>query len=225
VSRFYFILWIYTQSVGLLGRVIGPSQGLYLNTGHTNTEKRTETPNIHARSGIRTHDQSVRTSEDSSWLRPLGYRDRPNIYWLSQISIFVKIHLAALKFFFMLHWGIGKRSSCVKCSAGLWIIIKSKAFSAHKHHTCRRVGGEKAKFHCSYISEMDGSVSFWDRLTSAERSPNAHMGDRGISTAIWKWRRKQKSVLLTGIEPGSSNSQPVTSDLAMRSSNITFPTE
>jgi hypothetical protein len=26
-------LWIYTQSVGLLGRVIGPSQGLYLNTG------------------------------------------------------------------------------------------------------------------------------------------------------------------------------------------------
>jgi hypothetical protein len=28
-----FNLWIYTQSVGLLGRVIGPSQGPYLNTG------------------------------------------------------------------------------------------------------------------------------------------------------------------------------------------------
>jgi hypothetical protein len=28
----FIFLWIYTQSVGLLGRVIGPSQGLYLNT-------------------------------------------------------------------------------------------------------------------------------------------------------------------------------------------------
>jgi hypothetical protein len=42
----YFILWIYTQSVGLPGRVIGPSQCLYLNTGqqkhrkkHTHTHK------------------------------------------------------------------------------------------------------------------------------------------------------------------------------------------
>jgi hypothetical protein len=32
VSRL-FSLWIYTQSVGLNGRVIDPSQGLYLNTG------------------------------------------------------------------------------------------------------------------------------------------------------------------------------------------------
>jgi hypothetical protein len=29
---FIFLLWIYTQSVRLLGLVIGPSQGLYLNT-------------------------------------------------------------------------------------------------------------------------------------------------------------------------------------------------
>jgi hypothetical protein len=40
---------------------------------HTRTH--THTPNIHALSGIRTHDHSVRASEDSSWLRPLGYRD------------------------------------------------------------------------------------------------------------------------------------------------------
>jgi hypothetical protein len=33
VSSFSIFLRIYMQSVGLLGRVIGPSQGLYLNTG------------------------------------------------------------------------------------------------------------------------------------------------------------------------------------------------
>jgi hypothetical protein len=38
--------------------------------------KRIHTPNIHALSGIRTHDPSVRASEDSSCLRPRGYRDR-----------------------------------------------------------------------------------------------------------------------------------------------------
>jgi hypothetical protein len=32
--------------------------------------------NIHALSGIRTHDPSVRASEDSSCLRPLGHCDR-----------------------------------------------------------------------------------------------------------------------------------------------------
>jgi hypothetical protein len=38
--------------------------------------KRAHTPNIHALSGIRTHDHSVQASEDSSCLRQLGYRDR-----------------------------------------------------------------------------------------------------------------------------------------------------
>jgi hypothetical protein len=33
--------------------------------------------NIHALCGIRTHDHDFRASEDSSCLRPLGYRDRP----------------------------------------------------------------------------------------------------------------------------------------------------
>jgi hypothetical protein len=42
--RGYFSLWIYTQSVGLLGRVIGPSQGLYINTGqHKNRITHTHT--------------------------------------------------------------------------------------------------------------------------------------------------------------------------------------
>jgi hypothetical protein len=34
------------------------------------------TPNIHALSGIGTHDHGLLASEDSSCLRPLGYRDR-----------------------------------------------------------------------------------------------------------------------------------------------------
>jgi hypothetical protein len=38
--------------------------------------KRIHTPNTHALSGIRTHDPSVRASEESSCLRPRGYCDR-----------------------------------------------------------------------------------------------------------------------------------------------------
>jgi hypothetical protein len=71
VSHF---LWIFTQSVGLLGRVIGLSQGLYINT-----EKRTHTPNIHALGGTRTHDHSDRASDDSSLFRLLGYYDRLHV--------------------------------------------------------------------------------------------------------------------------------------------------
>jgi hypothetical protein len=47
---------------------------------HTTTQtqkKRTYTPNIHALSGIRAHDPSVRANEDSSCLRPRGYCDWP----------------------------------------------------------------------------------------------------------------------------------------------------
>jgi hypothetical protein len=63
---FHFGLLDLRHSVGLLGAMISSSQGLYL---YTNTEKRTytQTPNIHALSGTRTHDPSF---------RPLGYRDR-----------------------------------------------------------------------------------------------------------------------------------------------------
>jgi hypothetical protein len=67
------------QSVGLLGRVISSSQGLYLFTNtEKNTHTHTQTLNIHALSGIRTHDPGFRASEDSARLRPLSYRDRLN---------------------------------------------------------------------------------------------------------------------------------------------------
>jgi hypothetical protein len=54
-----------SQLVGLLGRVISSSQGLYL---YTNTEERTHTQtlNIHALSGIGTRDPGFRASEDSA---------------------------------------------------------------------------------------------------------------------------------------------------------------
>jgi hypothetical protein len=39
--------------------------------------KHIRTANIHALCWIQTHDPSFRASEDSSYLRPLGYRDRP----------------------------------------------------------------------------------------------------------------------------------------------------
>jgi hypothetical protein len=65
----------FLKTVGLLGRVISPSQGLYLNTGqHRHRIKAyTHTPNIHALSGIQTHYPRVEASEDSSCLRPRGY--------------------------------------------------------------------------------------------------------------------------------------------------------
>jgi hypothetical protein len=69
------------QSVGLLGRVISSSQSLYLYTNknaHT-----TQTLNMHALSVIRNHGPGVRASEDSSFLRPLGYRDRQFYLYLT----------------------------------------------------------------------------------------------------------------------------------------------
>jgi hypothetical protein len=76
----FIFLWIYTLLVRLLGRVIGLSQCLYINTEqhkHIKTHTHRTAPNIHALSGIRTHDHGVRVSENSSCLRPLDYRVRP----------------------------------------------------------------------------------------------------------------------------------------------------
>jgi hypothetical protein len=66
---------LFTQTVGLLGRVISPLQGRYLHTGQHKHRIKAHT-DIHALSGIRTHDPSVRANEDSSCLRPCGPCDR-----------------------------------------------------------------------------------------------------------------------------------------------------
>jgi hypothetical protein len=71
----FFSFLIYTQSVGLLGRVISPSQGLYLHTGQHKHRVNAHT-DIHASSGIRTHIPSVLAGEDGSCLRLRGHCDR-----------------------------------------------------------------------------------------------------------------------------------------------------
>jgi hypothetical protein len=64
LGRFFSFL-IYTQYVGLLGRVISQLQGRYL---HGEQHK-----DIHASSGIRTDDPSVRANEDTV----IGSREVP----------------------------------------------------------------------------------------------------------------------------------------------------
>jgi hypothetical protein len=72
-----FSFMIILQTVGLLGRVISLSQGLYLKHRTTQAQnKHILTPKIHVLCGILTHDPGFRASEDSSCLRPLGYYDR-----------------------------------------------------------------------------------------------------------------------------------------------------
>jgi hypothetical protein len=62
VKRFVSLQFLnLRQSVGLLGRGISPSQGRYVHKHRMNA-------NIHALSGIRIHDSSVRPGEDMSCL-------------------------------------------------------------------------------------------------------------------------------------------------------------
>jgi hypothetical protein len=64
----------FTQSVGILGRGISPSQGRYLHIGQ---HKHRINADIHASSGIQTHDPSVCEGQDSSCLRLRDHCDRP----------------------------------------------------------------------------------------------------------------------------------------------------
>jgi hypothetical protein len=68
----------FTQTVGLLGRAIGPSQGRYLHIGQHKHRINAHT-NIHAFIGIRTPDPRVRASEGSSCHRMRGHRGRRNV--------------------------------------------------------------------------------------------------------------------------------------------------
>jgi hypothetical protein len=55
---------------------MSPSQGLCLHTGQYKQRIKAQNTDIHALSWIRTHDPSVRASEDSLCLRQRGYCDR-----------------------------------------------------------------------------------------------------------------------------------------------------
>jgi hypothetical protein len=72
---FFSLVIFFTHTVGLLGRVISPSQGRYL---HAEQHKRiiNAHTDIHALSRILTHDPNVRESEECSCLRPRGHCDR-----------------------------------------------------------------------------------------------------------------------------------------------------
>jgi hypothetical protein len=63
---FGFVIF-FTQTAGLLGRVIRQLQGCYLRTGQHKHRVNAQT-NINVLSGIRTHDPSFRLREDSSCL-------------------------------------------------------------------------------------------------------------------------------------------------------------
>jgi hypothetical protein len=60
---FNFVIIFFTHTVGLLGQVISPSQGRYLYTRKHKHRINVYT-DIHALSGIRTHDPSFRVRED-----------------------------------------------------------------------------------------------------------------------------------------------------------------
>jgi hypothetical protein len=78
----------YTQSVELLGRGISPSQGLHLHTEQHKHRINAHNTDLHALSGIRTHDPSVRASEDSSCLRPLSHWDRRILCYRFHLNTF-----------------------------------------------------------------------------------------------------------------------------------------
>jgi hypothetical protein len=72
-------LSFFAQTVGLLGRGISLSQGRYLHTEQHKFRINAHADN-HALSGIRTHDPSVRASEDSSCFRERGRCDRHKLH-------------------------------------------------------------------------------------------------------------------------------------------------
>jgi hypothetical protein len=75
----YFSFLIHTEQVGLLGRGISPSKARYLHKQHK--RRINAHTNIHALSGIRRHDPSVRAGEDGSCLRPRSHCDRQLILY------------------------------------------------------------------------------------------------------------------------------------------------
>jgi hypothetical protein len=58
---FFSLVTFFTETVGLIGRVIGPSQGRYLYTGQHEHRINTHA-GIHALSGIRAHTPAFEES-------------------------------------------------------------------------------------------------------------------------------------------------------------------
>jgi hypothetical protein len=75
----FFLQWLF-QAIQGPGLLFSSSQGLYLNRGQHKHRTNTYTPNMHALSGSRTQDPSIRANEDSSYLGHRGYGDQLFIY-------------------------------------------------------------------------------------------------------------------------------------------------
>jgi hypothetical protein len=83
----FSVSWSYTQSIGLFGRGISPSQGHYLHTEQHTYRINAHNTDIHALSEIRTHDHSVRVDEESSYLRPSGDCDQHITHMTNQFKV------------------------------------------------------------------------------------------------------------------------------------------
>jgi hypothetical protein len=117
--------------VGLLGRVISASQGLYL---HRTTQHRKTRTNIHALNGIRTHDpsnQPAKTHSSDRTAAATGGRKFTSGYFFlafnlsSILRFFFSLYISILKFY--LHY-----SSLFQISITIIIIISDHIFERSK---------------------------------------------------------------------------------------------
>jgi hypothetical protein len=113
--------------VGLLGRVIGSSQGLYL---HRTTQHRKTRTNIHALSGIRTHDpsnQPVKTRASDRTATVTGHCDRQmklrNSYLIEDFWVYEYIMLIPVS----------------KPQTEHWTETKGKQGNNEKSYLCRPI--------------------------------------------------------------------------------------
>jgi hypothetical protein len=76
---FSFVIYFYTD-----GRTPWtedqPVEGRYIHRGQHKHRIKSHNTDIHALSGIRTHDTSIRASEESSWLWLRGHCDRHTVF-------------------------------------------------------------------------------------------------------------------------------------------------
>jgi hypothetical protein len=124
------VSWSYTQSIGLLGR--GSARRKASTYTQNNTNREWTHTDIHAFSGIRTQDHSVRAGEDGSCLRPRGHCDRLlwkiirpnyNLCWEGVVITDQTIMIILIyKQVYIFSWG-GVRLSQFFTSATTWPIV------------------------------------------------------------------------------------------------------
>jgi hypothetical protein len=94
---------LFGHLVGLLGRGMSPTQGLYV---HRTTQHRKTRTHIHAPSGIRNRDPSVRAAEDSTCLRRRGHWERTRYLYIEIFTHNLK-YSCIVTTLVILNWHIG----------------------------------------------------------------------------------------------------------------------